>query len=363
MSNDITLSKTIMFLRFPLIVAVVFIHTNLNDVNIGGNLLIQEGQFIFHNTLRHLITNEIARIAVPLFFFFSGFLFFFHTDFSLLTYKSKLKKRFYTLFIPYIFWNIVVLGLTFLAQALLSSMTSGVNILKTDNTFSNWFGVFWNYRDGFPICYQFWFIRDLIVVVVCSPIVYWFIRFFKMISIFLLGILFCFNIWIPIIGFSSDAFFFFSFGAWFAIHNRNFTIDFKFLRWPFTYLYLLFVVVDTILWYNHILEFLFIHKIGLIIGLITIIAWTAHGIQKGILKCNSILTSSSFFIYAYHAMPIAFLVKLWVKLIQPSTEVTMIVGYIFIPIIVVGLGIGIYILMLKIFPRFTAFITGGRNIS
>lgn len=44
-SNNDRLSKTIMFLRFPLIVAVVFIHTNLADVMINGRLLVNEGQF------------------------------------------------------------------------------------------------------------------------------------------------------------------------------------------------------------------------------------------------------------------------------------------------------------------------------
>ena len=39
-SNNDRLSKTIMFLRFPLIVAVVFIHTNLADVMINGRLLV-----------------------------------------------------------------------------------------------------------------------------------------------------------------------------------------------------------------------------------------------------------------------------------------------------------------------------------
>lgn len=92
-SNNDRLSKTIMFLRFPLIVAVVFIHTNLADVMINGRLLVNEGQFPIHDLFRHIITNELARIAVPLFFFISGFLFFYHTDFSMKMYKQKLKKR------------------------------------------------------------------------------------------------------------------------------------------------------------------------------------------------------------------------------------------------------------------------------
>ena len=106
-SNNDRLSKTIMFLRFPLIVAVVFIHTNLADVMINGRLLVNEGQFPIHDLFRHIITNELARIAVPLFFFISGFLFFYHTDFSMKMYKQKLKKRVRTLLV----WFLICFGI------------------------------------------------------------------------------------------------------------------------------------------------------------------------------------------------------------------------------------------------------------
>lgn len=75
LSNNEILSKTITFLRFPLIIAVVFIHTGLDRVNIGGKILVSKGQFPLHDMLNQLVSQELARIAVPLFFFMSGFLF------------------------------------------------------------------------------------------------------------------------------------------------------------------------------------------------------------------------------------------------------------------------------------------------
>ena len=122
-SNNDRLSKTIMFLRFPLIVAVVFIHTNLADVMINGRLLVNEGQFPIHDLFRHIITNELARIAVPLFFFISGFLFFYHTDFSMKMYKQKLKKRVRTLLVPYLFWNTVVFLIFFMKKSCIKNKT------------------------------------------------------------------------------------------------------------------------------------------------------------------------------------------------------------------------------------------------
>lgn len=360
LSNNELLSKTITFLRLPLIVGVVFIHTQLTDVNIGGKLLVAEGQFPFHDILRHLLSEEFARIAVPLFFFMSGFLFFRNTDFSFSAYKNKLGKRARTLLIPYLFWNIVVLVLFFLTQTFLSSMTSGANKLIVDYTLSDWVGVFWNHRDNMPICYQFWFIRDLMVVVVCSPLVYWLVKHLKVTGIVLLGFLWCFGLWFPITGFSSAAFFFFSFGAWFAINQRNFIIDFKPLRLSFTFLYLSIVITDTFLKYKQIEGFHFVHNIGIVLGLIAVVTWTAYGIQNDNLKCSALLAGSSFFVYAYHGMPVALLSKFWVKTIQPGTELTITSGYLLIPFIIVGLGIGIYVWMKKLLPNFTGLITGGR---
>lgn len=186
-SNNDRLSKTIMFLRFPLIVAVVFIHTNLADVMINGRLLVNEGQFPIHDLFRHIITNELARIAVPLFFFISGFLFFYHTDFSMKMYKQKLKKRVRTLLVPYLFWNTVVFLLFFLTQIFFSSMTSGRNKLIVDYGWLDWMNLFWNYREGMPVCYQFWFIRDLIFVVLFVPVLYYFIKYCKAFAVVLLG--------------------------------------------------------------------------------------------------------------------------------------------------------------------------------
>lgn len=352
--NNELQSRVITFLRLPLIVGVVFIHTGLTELNIGGSSLVKEGDFPFHDILHYLVSEEIACIAVPLFFFMSGFLFFTNTNFTFSAYKNKLAKRVHTLLIPYFFWNMINLILFFLTQMFLSSMTSGANKLIVEYTISDWLGAFW------VNCYQFWFIRDLMVVTLFSPIIYVLVKYFKAIGVVILGILWCFDLWFHLIGFSSVSFFFFSFGAWFAVHQHNFVADFNPLRYSFTVLYILIVMANIFLWYKQIEEYFFIHKIGIVVGLIAIIPWTAYGIQKGKLKCSALLAGGSFFIYAYHGMPIAFFNKIWVRLIQPATELTMILGYILIPILIVGLGLGCYILMKKYIPRFTSFITGGR---
>lgn len=349
-----------MFLRFPLIVAVVFIHTNLAGVMIGGTLLVEEGQFLVYDVFRHIVTGELARIAVPLFFFISGFLFFYRSEFSLAVYGMKLKKRIRTLLIPYLFWNMVVLLLFFLTQTFLSSMTSGITKLISDYNLSDWLNVFWNHRKGYPMCYQFWFIRDLMVVILFSPAVYYLIRYGKAFSLVVLSTLWIFDIWFEVPGISISAFFFFSFGAWFSINRRDFTIDFRPLLLPAIVLYVIFLLGNTLLWYNEISGFKFLHNIGIILGMVAVVALVASGIARKKLGVSPFLAGSSFFVYAYHGMPITLVVKYWVKSLQPASEVTMLAGYLLIPIFIVCVGVGVYAVMRKYLPSFTGLITGGR---
>ncbi len=360
LSNDDILSKTILFLRFPLIVAVVFIHCSLTDVMINGTLLVSEGQFPIHDTLFHILTNELARIAVPLFFFISGFLFFYRSEFTLASYKTKLKKRVRTLLVPYVFWNMVVLLLTLLTQMFLSSMTSGRTKLVSEYGCFDWLDVFWSNGGIYPMCYQFWFIRDLMVVVLCSPLVYALVRYGKALAILALGVLWMFGWWFNVVGISITAFFFFSFGAWFSINHRNFVVDFKPLLWLCSALYLIVVLAHTCLWRYDISGFSFLHNVGIVLGLVAVVSWTALGIEKGRLHPSVFLAGSAFFVYAYHGMPIALPIKMWVKFFQPASELSMIAGYLLIPILMVCIGVGIYAVMKKPLPSFTALITGGR---
>ena len=177
-TNEEILSQTIAFLRFPLIVGVVLIHSKVNNVVIKGVQLIPPDGHWFYDNISYLFSDIFAAVAVPLFFFISGFLFFYKTTaFTKSVYAKKLKRRVHTLLIPYIFWNLAVALLFFLSEIFFSGLMSGVNKAIHDYTFQDWLWAFWNktHIDGVgissnPICYQFWFLRDLMVVMLFSPL-------------------------------------------------------------------------------------------------------------------------------------------------------------------------------------------------
>lgn len=193
MTNGDVLSQTITFLRLPLIVAVVFIHTVLADITMGGFQLAHEGQFPAHDLLRHIISGEIAQTAVPLFFFISGFLFFRRTDFSAAAYGRKLKRRVRTLLVPYVFWNAAEVLKIFLAQTFLPHMiSSGSYKPVADYNWSDWLSVFWNFP-GSPANFPLWFVRDLMVIILFAPAVCCLVRYGKAAGVAVLGALHIFG--------------------------------------------------------------------------------------------------------------------------------------------------------------------------
>ena len=70
-------SKVIAFLRFPLIVLVLFIHCNFTTLSEEWASLPFTTKFI------NLFSQRIAPIAIPFFYFISGYLFFKTGQFSM----------------------------------------------------------------------------------------------------------------------------------------------------------------------------------------------------------------------------------------------------------------------------------------
>lgn len=101
-------SQVIDWLRFPLAVAVVFIHSlgtlPLDDVSVMQADPLS-GMSLY-NWLRIFGSHVVTHIAVPTFFVISGFLFFRNMQrWDVRAYRKKLKSRFRSLLVPYLCWN------------------------------------------------------------------------------------------------------------------------------------------------------------------------------------------------------------------------------------------------------------------
>lgn len=360
--NDV-LSRTVSFLRFPLIVAVVFIHTGLGKVKMDGEVFVSKEMYPMFGFVDGLVANEFARVAVPLFFFISGYFFFSRPGFSWKAYGCKLKKRVRTLLVPYVFWNLFMLGLIYLGQMFLSSMTSGDRKLVSDFTWLDWLNVFWALRDGMPINYPFWFIRDLMALAVLSPLVYVFVRYTRYWGVLLLGALYVTGLLPKLWMYSTDPYFFF-WGAWFALNGKDFTASFGAWLRPALIGYVVLVCLHRLLFYDVLPGGTewggVVHRLDVIVGLVLAVSAVARGIFAGKLKVSPLLLGSTFMVYATHAASIMFLCKLWVKLCRPSTDAEVTSAFFVLPVLATLLGIGLYVAGRRCCPRLLAWLTGGR---
>lgn len=366
MTDDVLQSKTIAFLRFPLIVGVVLIHSTFGKLMVGGEMQVETGTYPVYETASYFLSQILSRIAVPLFFFFSGFLFFFKTEgFTSKVYWSKIKKRARTILLPFLIWNLVVIGFYFCAQTFVPDLMSGRNKPVCEYNWSDWLWAFWDTSrispaiDGtMPTNYPLWFIRDLMIVILFSPLLYLLMKKLKHYFVLLLGVLWLVGWWVDWVGFSLDAFFFFSAGAYFGIYKKNFVQPMKSYLWGLTFVYL--VIAGVELGFRGEPWMPYWHKAGILIGMAFAISLCARFIENESWKASPFLAGSSFFIYAYHALPLSFVIKVLFKLFHPHSDMALIGAYLLCPAITILIGLGIYALLQRFLPRFTAIITGGR---
>ena len=228
-------SLTINFLRFPLIMMVVFIHMSPKTINlIDAKYSLLSGHGI-SNIIRILFSHTITSIAVPTFFFISGFLFFSNfNDWSWNGYRKKIGSRIKTLLIPYLLWNLIPF-LLIVGKCLICDISNGNPTTDTLAFFSDniWriFYVFHEWESSStdwlgnplystaPLNIPLWFIRDLFIISLLTPIIYFAVTKIKIWLIFALFFAYISKIWTQIPGLDIESIFYFTVGAFFAINK------------------------------------------------------------------------------------------------------------------------------------------------
>lgn len=158
-------SQRIVSLRFLLIVMVVFAHANITEVNFNEHTeafkIPMYAQFI-----RFAISDIIARCEVSVFFFISGLLLYSR----MYPLTEVFSRRTKSILLPYILWNLLVVGMFFVIQSFSFTQEyfSNPDNLIRNFGFVDWVDVFWGKltatRNGYPMIVQFWFLRDLYIL-------------------------------------------------------------------------------------------------------------------------------------------------------------------------------------------------------
>lgn len=226
--NNRDLINVFSWLRFPMIVFVVVTHANLSDVNIQGSPICNSFPKWYFDFM-YFFSEAVTRLAVPVFFIISGYLFFYKIDFfGKNEYVYKLRRRIQSLLIPYLLWNLIGYIFIILKVQFLPSIFP--SLTKESHGLDFLLNSLWSIGDGkCPLLYQFWYIRDLMVVVLLSPLIYVFIKKLKLLALIMLFILWFLPIDLPT-GLGATSVLFFSIGAYFNIVGGKINLDNKFVK-------------------------------------------------------------------------------------------------------------------------------------
>lgn len=359
MQNNELTSRIISFLRFPLSVGVVFIHS---DTAAFHDKYLAHG-WLWIDYLVSFFAHTLTSVCVPCFFLISGFLFFRQQCFSKDIYKSKLKSRYHSLLKPYLIWNFIGF-LIFLVKMhpLLSSHFPSLIGFRVD--IEMFLLCFWDtnlpkeINIGGPIDFPLWYVRDLILLVVFSPAIYWLIRKFKIVFIVIMGVVWFLNIHmqIGIPGLSGQSLFFYPLGAYFAINGIDFVKKSTEVWWAVPVFFIIAVV--KVLFTAEPFS-IYLIKVTVVIGCVAVFRVAYFLLEKMQIKTNIFLSNASFFLFALHGLLITKFMNISISMIPFESPNIALFLFFVIPVITIFISLYIYKLLLR-FPSVAKPLTGGR---
>ena len=352
-------SDTINIIKIIAIFLVCYIHAYRDSINFVGHTVQLEIP-IWFDLLQYSISKIFATVAVPLFFFFSSLLIYRKS----IIWKDNIKKKVKTLLIPYLILNTIGIISYFVLQQIptISIFFSRPQYIVSNWNCCDWINAYIGYRDGYPLLYPLWFIRNLLILNIICTLVECMVRKYKITLLSILTVIYL------LLGYISNnvlllqlvsSLLFWSLGCYCSINNIKFE-DIKYYveKYHLLLLYLLGCITCYIL---HYIDFTLkpVSRITAAIGVFCFIS-VAYKIKN--LKFKNIILKLStyvFPIYLFHEFNLTFFRKL-LGAILPNTTFYVVLEYILCPLIIIVYCIMLSIVLNKICPKLYKIITGGR---
>jgi fucose 4-O-acetylase-like acetyltransferase len=353
------ISKRIDILRLPMAIAVVWIHAAGLEFHFKGGQNIVAGIPESDAVVIRWISEVLARIAVPIFFVISGFLLFSANGVNCSAYLEKLRKRIRSLVTPFLLWNSLMVGVylagqwipmaqPYFRQPLIESSNLSVEPLLNSVL---------GYRSP-PLDVPLWFVRDLILLVILSPVLRLAVNLAPVpcFTLLLLRFFGFFPSPIPVLG--PESTFCFSLGLWFGKNGIPEDPGAR-VRWSFLALWLAGTVAEAVTMPSGLTR-TFVHNLNLGIGMTAVWWLTADLSRSGALADWLVRRArDSFFLFAAHGLVINVLRKLAVSILPMShSHFTFVVIYGFVPVATLLICLGVYDALKRFAPGMAAVLGG-----
>lgn len=345
-------------LNFPLIIGVVYIHAYSATIDHAGVSFGPEHLDYFTDFVRTLISQGLARIAVPLFFLMSGYFFFLGFTWSWRGFGQKLAVRAKSLLLPYLFWTLSVVVTRFLGQCIpvVNAYFAGGDGLLADLSVYDLVNALLGLTRA-PEAYHFWFIRDLMLLMLLSPLIVVLLRY---VAMPFLGVVFF--VWItatwPIYTPDVVGVLFFSLGSYLAMKGESLFLCDRYGKW-FVLVYIPVLFADVI-WYDAPFN-VCLHRCGIVIGLVAILFGSKFILTNERLKNILLwLGGSSFFVYAAHEPLLGIARTVAFQFLPFNWPYTVLLIYLLVPLAVVAVLVVVHTVLGAYVPGVLRVVTGGR---
>lgn len=341
--KKISQHEVIRQLRFPMIILVTFAHS-YGKVTEGFSLMASEWNT--YEFLKLFVSQTLVKVAVPVFFIMSGYLFFSNVEkWSLDVYKAKTLRRMKTLLIPYLLWNLLM-------------------AIKLKTFSWSIFWVFWcpagKQIDWFgqeqlmtaPANMPLWFLRDLIIVSLLTPIIYILVRKFGSWLMAVLTVFYLSGVFAFIPGISAYSVYFFTLGAFLSIRKMDLAETFLRFEWPAYVLSVILGVAMMLTYGTTLLSSLML--CFRLVGAIAVFCLASRILSVTARRFPSVVYESTYFIYlAHYVFFFSFIDTAFFTLFGIST-LTLSLHYLMAPLVKSCLLIIVYIIYSKIMAKRTS---------
>lgn len=328
-------SDVISQLRLPLIILVTYAHS-YGQVDEGYRLL--SSDWDTYQFLKLLVSQTLVKVVVPVFFIISGYLFFANVrEWSVNVYRQKIIRRFKTLLLPYLLWNLLM----------------AVKL----RTFS--WNMFWVYGDHAgmqidwlgnenwmtaPANMPLWFLRDLMVVSLLTPIIYILLKRFGWYVMTPLTLLYLSGVGaFAIPGLSMYSVFFFSLGAFISIRKMDLVTAMLHYETTAYAASLLLAVLMMVSFGTSIFSSLML--CFRITGAVSVFCLAKRLLSSTNLRIPKIVSDSSYFIYlAHYVFFLSFLDQGFFQLFGQS-QTGLCVHYLLCPLLKAALFVVVYVVI------------------
>ena len=325
------------------------------------NSVWQENASATTHAVAIFVTKQLPAFVVPLFFAISGYLFFLNSrQWSFRTYLEKLHRRCFTLFYPYLVWNLLAFGLYGLRDCI------GGKPLE----FSFSLDIFWGCRETIgeaenllgwsmhaytkPVLLAFWFVRDLICMALLSPLVYGLVKYLRWGALLLTGVVYYGGLWTNPLGITFIGPWFFTLGAWLAIQGKDVLQIVRKLRIP-----ALFFVVVSPMCFVCIPSMTELMQPFYVLSSMVVAVGCAH-LYSNRHTPSRFLGDSSFFLYAAHTIFLLPVTVFLATLTSACSTCMQLGGLLLSWGLGVGLSLWAFHLLRHFFPRCSSWLTALR---